>query len=55
MLNNNTVLLDVLQSNVAVRDARDGTGCARDGLDADTVVRVDNSRPGDDDVLDNII
>jgi hypothetical protein len=44
LLDDNTVLADVLESNARVRDVGDGTGGAVDGLDADTWPEV--SKPG---------
>jgi hypothetical protein len=55
LLDDDTILGDVLESDVLVGNARDGTSGARDGLDADTVVRVDNSVVRDDDVLDYVV
>jgi hypothetical protein len=55
LLDDNAVLGNVLEGNVLVGDARDGTGGTRDGLDADTVVRVDDGGIRDDDVLDGVV
>jgi hypothetical protein len=45
LLDDNTVLADVLESNARVCDVGDGTGCAVDGLNADTWAEV--SKTGD--------
>jgi hypothetical protein len=55
LLDDNSVLGDVLEGDVLVADTRDGTGGARDGLDADTVVRVGDGGVRDDDVLDGVV
>jgi hypothetical protein len=55
LLDDDTVLGDVLEGDVLVGDTGDGTSGARDGLNADTVVGVDDGGVGDDDVLDDIV
>jgi hypothetical protein len=55
LLDDDTVLGNVLEGDVGVADAGDRAGGARDSLDADTVVGVGDGGVADDDVLDNIV
>jgi hypothetical protein len=55
LLDDDTVLGDVVEGDVLIGDTGDGTGSARDSLDADTVVGVDDSSAGDDDILDGVV
>lgn len=55
LLNDDTVLGDVGESDGVVLDIGNGTGSARNGLDADTVVGVGNGRVEDADCLDGVV
>jgi hypothetical protein len=55
LLDDNTIFGDVLEGDVLVCYAGDGTSCARDSFDADTVVRVGDGGRRDGDVLDDVI
>lgn len=54
LLDDDTVLLDVLEGDVLVGHAADRAGSTRDGLDTDTVVGVDDGGVGNLDVLDGV-
>lgn len=55
LLDDNTVLGDVLESDAVVCHAADRTGGLVDGLDADTVVGVLDGGVGDGDILDDVV
>lgn len=55
LLDDDTVLGDVGEGDVLVGDVGDGASSARDGLDADTVVRVDDLGVLNDNVLDDVV
>lgn len=55
LLDDNTVLGDVLEGDVLVDDIGDGTSSTGDSLDADTVVRVRDDVVDDADLLDNVV
>lgn len=55
LLDDDTVLGDVGQLDVGESDAGDSTGGLVDGLDTDTVVRVENGGVGDGDVLHDVV
>ena len=55
LLDDDTVLSDVGEGDVLVGDVGDGASGARDGLDADTVVGVENLGVLDDNVLDGVV
>lgn len=55
LLDDDTVLGDVLEGDVLVGDARDGTGGTRDGLDTDTVVGIADGGGGDGDIFDDVV
>lgn len=55
LLNDDTVLGDVGESDGVVLDIGNGTGSARNGLDADTVVGVGDGRVEDADSLDGVV
>lgn len=54
-MDDDSVLGDVLESDILVGDVGDAASLARDGLDADTVVGVGYGAVGDEDVLYLII
>lgn len=55
LLDDDTVGRDARELDVLVGDALDGSGGARDSLDADTVGRVGDSGGGDGDSLDSVV
>ena len=55
LLDDDTVLGDVGKLDVGESDVGDGTGGLVDGLDADTVVGVDDARVGDGDILHDVV
>lgn len=55
LLNDNTVLLDAGKGVTAVCDSRNGTSGARDSLDTDAVVAVDDLVVGEVDVADSVV
>lgn len=55
LLNDNTVLGNVLQSDVRVRDISDLAGSAVDSLDANAVVGVGDGGGGDGNALDDVV
>lgn len=55
LLDDDTVLGDVGQLDVGERDVGDSTGSLVDGLDADTVVRVDDVGVRDGDILHDVV
>ena len=55
LLDDDTVLGDVGECNVLVYDVGDGTSSTRDGLDADTIVGVDDLGVLDDNVLNSVV
>jgi hypothetical protein len=54
LLDDNAVLADVLHRDTRVGDVVDGTGGTRDGLDADTVVRLNDLGVLDKDTVDDV-
>lgn len=54
-LNDNTILGNAAKGDVLVSDVLDGTGSARDGLDADTVLAVDDLVVVNVDILDGVV
>ena len=55
LLDDNAVFLDAGKGVAAVCDTRNGTGGARDSLDTDTVVAVDDLVVGEVDVADSVV
>ena len=55
MLNDDTIVCDAGEGDIAVSDVLDGTGRARDRLDPDTILRVGDLGVGDDHVLDGVV
>ena len=55
LLDDNTLLLDVLEGDVLVGHAADGASSTGDGLDTDTVVGVNDGGVGNLDVLDDVV
>lgn len=55
LLDDNSVLGDVGEGDILVGDVGYGAGSARDGLDADTVVRVGDLRVFNDNILDDVV